>query len=227
MSYTPINWQNGDIITAEKLNKMDRGWDTSYTTLFTETVTTVADGGFNSEYLTYAFAENPPETLTITFDGTDYECQKTEPGYGEFDQDGPDFTNYPFFLMIVVNGYCRLFTETAGTYTISAKTSSVVCSDEFEKAVKTAAGGFLVVHEVDGTLDKTWQEIHDAIILNPVVIVFERDDGVLANYVYQASIRQSASDNYVILTIFEDLYATDSVDGYPSISVEEDEQDVT
>ena len=26
MSYTPINWQTGEIITADKLNKMDNGW---------------------------------------------------------------------------------------------------------------------------------------------------------------------------------------------------------
>ena len=25
MGYTPSNWQNGDVITAEKLNKMENG----------------------------------------------------------------------------------------------------------------------------------------------------------------------------------------------------------
>ena len=45
MSYTPINWQTGDIITAEKMNKMDNGWsvESSSQQLFSETVTTELD----------------------------------------------------------------------------------------------------------------------------------------------------------------------------------------
>ena len=30
MSYTPINWQTGDIITAEKLNNIEEGVENSY-----------------------------------------------------------------------------------------------------------------------------------------------------------------------------------------------------
>lgn len=41
MIYTPINWQNGDTITAEKMNKMDNGWGIGEVELFSETVTLI------------------------------------------------------------------------------------------------------------------------------------------------------------------------------------------
>ena len=42
-----------------------------------------------------------------------------------------------------------------------------------------SGGGVLVLTDTDGTLDKTWQEIHDAMLSGGVTIVIP-DDGVYA-----------------------------------------------
>ena len=43
------------------------------------------------------------------------------------------------------------------------------------------AGGLLIVHDVDGTLDKTWQEIKDA---GFAILNIEDDVGILCNTNY-------------------------------------------
>ena len=35
----------------------------------------------------------------------------------------------------------------------------------------SSGGGVLVVHDVDGTLDKTWQEIHDAMAVGQIPVI--------------------------------------------------------
>ena len=141
MSYTPINWQTGDTITAEKMNKMDNGWGVGTIQLFSETVTTRDSGqGFATSNLSFTASDQPPEMLTVTFNGVDYQLQRIEIddgvfGYGEVGQSGPDFTNYPFFLMIMLSDWAVLYTATAGTYTISATGSGIASSDNFKLAV--------------------------------------------------------------------------------------------
>ena len=140
MSYTPINWQNGDTITAEKMNKMDNGWGVSSSELFSETVLTTAGGQGNSAELTYASTINA-DTIIVTFDSTDYECNKITFGesyfYGGFSTSppGPDFTDYPFFVMSGEGNY--LYTETAGTHTIAVNASAIECGANFVSAVNS------------------------------------------------------------------------------------------
>lgn len=226
MSYTPINWQNGDVITAEKLNKMDRGWDTVETTLFNETVTTVENQGLYGSILSYIFTEEPPETLTITFDGADYQCQRitdTDEGYyyyGELGLDGPDFTNYPFILQVANMYQAVVITETAGTYTISAKTASMVCSDEFEEAVKTAQVGPLLVHinSEPGVLDKTWQEIYNAAPMVYLCINDESVDYFLALTSIkgeEAPYGVSFLNSIYTLNMYHMEFSTESPSGFP------------
>lgn len=158
MTYTPINWQTGDTITAEKLNKMDNGWGVSSTQLFSETVTTTAGSMGNEAQLNYSSAINV-DTLFVTFDGTEYECARIERSsayfYGGFSGSAPDFSEYPFFIYSDGNGN-TIYTENIGTYAIAASTASIEISSSFDSAV-VLAGGFEVV---SGTT--TFQEACDA-----------------------------------------------------------------
>lgn len=160
MAYTPINWQNGDTITAEKLNKMDNGWGIESTQLFSETVTTaVGEGGSPEAQLAYSNIIDA-DSLTVVLDGTEYECQRIDGGrsyfYGGYDLGTgfPDFTTYPFFIL---SGSTNLLvTETAGEHTVAASTASIETSSSFDSAV-VLAGVFEVVQ---GTT--TFQEACDA-----------------------------------------------------------------
>ena len=138
MAYTPINWQTGDTITAEKLNKMDNGWGIESTPLLSETVTTTAGSDGNSATLAYTGTASP-DVMSITFDGVDYNCAKQELGsnylYGA--SDPSDFTAYPFALGCV-GGEWWLYTQTAGEHTVSASTESLQTSDDFKSAVNSA-----------------------------------------------------------------------------------------
>lgn len=145
MAYTPINWQTGDTITAEKLNRCDNGWGVESTQLFSETVTTADDGeGFNVGTLAYASTIDA-DTLAVTFDGTDYECNRIDAFgshfYGGFNN-GPDFTEYPFFIDVEPEGN-MLYTQTAGTHTVTAVTLATVTSTAFNNAVITSMGNGL------------------------------------------------------------------------------------
>lgn len=85
------------------------------------------------------------DTITVTFDGTDYECTMSDMrgvyAYGGVGPDGLDFTDYPFALASAINvgGTNQLFTETAGTHTVAASGSSLQTSADFAAAVSMAS----------------------------------------------------------------------------------------
>lgn len=170
MSYTPINWQTGDTITAEKLNKMDNGWrvETSGGVLFSETVTTELEPGYPDDpaWGDFAYSEHiTADTITVTFDGVDYTCTKMYSEgsnvYGGWD-DGADFTNFPFAILSDP-GENAVCTATAGTHTVSvsATTKTIETSTDFEEAVgsvvDTSTMPFLCVSNVT-----TMREINEA-----------------------------------------------------------------
>ena len=149
MAYTPINWQTGDTITADKLNRCDNGWGYESTQLFSETVTTEVDEyapddpAFAS--LTYS-TQITADTLIVTFDGVDYTCPKNALGastaYGGMSDSGPDFTDYPFAITsapaLFGGGFFNtLYTQTAGEHTISVVASTMQTSPAFEAAVNS------------------------------------------------------------------------------------------
>lgn len=185
MSYTPIGWQTGDTITAEKLNKMDPGWGVSSTqeTLCNETVTTAYDSeqGMNLGMLTYS-TPITADVLLITFDGVEYECHAMSVGggtsYGGMTEQGPDFSVYPFMLY---SGYGAngIYTETAGTYTIKidAVETTYDVSTAFTTVVNSVAPVFRAYAEAT-----TWQEVHDAVKAGKIVYIIkdtEIDDNEL------------------------------------------------
>lgn len=144
MAYTPINWQTGDVITAEKLNKMDNGWGITSAQLFSETVTTVNDGSENIGNLTYTALIDAP-TITVTFNGSDYVCERHAAigdsySYGaEIGMGSTDFSEYPFYIS-TMDGDNSIATETAGTYTVAVSAPAVETSTNFANAVKNVAG---------------------------------------------------------------------------------------
>lgn len=137
MAYTPINWQTGDTITAEKMNKMDNGWSVDSTQLFSETVTTTDQGGMNGGALSYSTLIDSA-SIVVTFNGTDYTCTRIEfygaYYYGGFTEQGPEFSVYPFALESSPQGNV-LYTQSAGNYTVSATGNSVEISENFSNVV--------------------------------------------------------------------------------------------
>lgn len=86
----------------------------------------------------------------------------------------------------------------------------------------SSSGGVLVVTETyDGnhsTLNKTWQEIHDAVVGGQMVVFqFTNDDGIFWNYLSSV---ESVSGYYAV-NVFNSgslanvNYGTDSANGYP------------
>ena len=70
-------------------------------------------------------------------------------------------------------------------------------------------GGVLVVHDEDGTLDKTWKEIHDAPF---AVLKFEEFDG----FEVRPLTSVTSGDAFYAAFTDEFVYETDNENGYPS-----------
>lgn len=165
MAYTPINWQTGDTITAEKMNKMDNGWGVENTQLFSETATTEASEYGNEAVLTYSQLINA-ETITVTLDGNTYTCQRIQMsegyGYGGVNSSWEyDFSQYPFAI-VSDNGENIFATQTAGTHTVSAIVETVEVSDEFGKA-----RGFWIDTEKITIAEETVTTSQDASLPSP------------------------------------------------------------
>ena len=162
MAYTPINWQNGDTITAEKMNKMDNGWGAVDAQLFSETVTTSGDGMYSASLAYTGLIEDG--TIPVTYDGTSYTCPRIEAFgayfYGGFSEQGPDFSVYPFALQSSSEFGNTIFTKTAGNHTVAVVGKTVEVSNDFEKAVAVAMPetSFQIIRG-----QTTWQEAFDAL----------------------------------------------------------------
>lgn len=143
MAYTPINWQTGDTITAEKMNKMDNGWGVENTQLFSESVTTTADPEYPDDpafgELSYA-TQITADTLKVKFDGTDYICTKISATIGSVYGDD-SFEDYPFVLESNSMGRNTLITQTAGTHTVVAVAETTEISDAFSATVDGVVAG--------------------------------------------------------------------------------------
>lgn len=234
------DWTIGDAPSGGG-GSADVGWTVSEsapTVLCSESVTTAGDYGFISGPMTYSTFIDA-DTIVVTFNGTEYECSKTiingANAYGGVGANGPDFSEYPFAIQSE-DGYDNtLFTETAGTYTISisAPTETVETTENFRNAVNSVLGDgvFVVGGTVDPetddiTLNKTWQEIYDAFedgkAIIPAVYEYFTDDGV-GYYIRLNQIRTVyEADGYYVEAMtstgdIESLVA-DTANGYPTIT---------
>lgn len=77
-------------------------------------------------------------------------------------------------------------------------------------------GGALIVNDVNGTLDKTWKEIHD----NPSAVI-KADVGHQTTVFHIAVIAEEEGSyalvafSYDMNNILSEVYVTHSIDGYP------------
>lgn len=144
MSYSPHTWVDGEALTASKMNALEQavasgsGGGTSYTTLYEGSVTT--EQGITSAV---GIIEDSPEsladTIKVTFNGTEYTCEKNgNYSYGATASGGVfDFSEYPFQLALAFEGGYELVTETAGTYTLKIEASQSGGSSDFSTAEVT------------------------------------------------------------------------------------------
>jgi hypothetical protein len=116
--------------------------------------------------------------------------------------------------------------ELTGEYTsarIRLEPVEVYTSDAFRAAVSktapkasggggTSGGGVLVVTDTDGTLDKTWQEIHDALLGGGAVLEYsdDEDSAFVIDSVYPGK------DNYIVSTVEGRTYSSSTKSGYPT-----------
>lgn len=189
MAYTPINWQTGDTITAEKMNKMDNGWsvESSNTTLCEESVTTaVGQMGLPEAVLSYSNVINATRIL-VTLNGVTYTCPKMEANgqefYGGFDMEAnaPDFTDFPFFIWSM-GGTNTLYTQSASTYAIKIvePSETIEVSDDFQTIINSLRVSEIFIAT---ELKTTWQEIFDAMTTNKAVYVKETATDSVAFYI--------------------------------------------
>lgn len=228
MSYSPTTWQNGDTITAAKLNNMEsgitageNGWEVTTNTLFSESITTAGSSPAPVANLAYTTLISA-DPLTVTFEGTDYTPPVAEMGgmyaYGDVGGGGPDFTNYPFY--IVSTGAANMvYTENEGTYSISARASSVTTTADFAEAVAVASSPEIFVATKNVT---TWQEVHDAVAAKKLAFVYEESGSDLLCY---PVLSVTSGGSYEVATAYVSMggisaryYQADTADGpiYPN-----------
>lgn len=186
MAYTPINWQNGDTITAEKMNKMDNGWGAVDAQLFSGSITMIDSDGFHYAELPYSgFID--ADSLTVTFDGTEYVCPKTS--QSEFNSYGAsgDYSVYPFGISSDTGGN-YINTQTGGTHSVTVVATNTEVGDEFKTAVAKADPSFQIVLG-----QTTWEEAHNALNNGRDVYVLY-DNGDKASFLYVGS---NQSGDYV------------------------------
>lgn len=165
--------------------------------LTNETVTTVAQNGFNVGFFSYKQLINA-ETIRVTFDGVEYDCPRIAfddySMYGGVNPDTymPDFSQYPF--SILSNGTDnQIVTETAGTYSIKIEgmQEAVTTTQCFEKAVRSITSPLVVkascapsegTGSVPSILDASPSEIQDAVKTR--VVVVEDPHGNLYSVLY-------------------------------------------
>lgn len=199
MTYTPINWQTGDTITAEKMNKMDNGWSVSQSTqqLFSGSVTTEDDGGEAWGTLPYNGVITA-DSLAVTFAGVLYDCPRQAAAfgavYGGWDGSAVDFSEIPFAIFTSGN---EIMTANVGTFAISAAVASdsVEASAEFQRAV-AYAGALVATANVT-----TWQEVYDAMSAGKVVFVKVED---VSGTVEHRHVLLASSSGYEVFAAYAD-----------------------
>ena len=145
MSYTPINWQTGDQITAEKMNKMDNGWSVSSAlqTFYDGDITTT-DANNREALITSSAEFATASELKVTLNNVEYNLTGFDDGgYWTWGAPYGDFSQYSFSIYISNENTAATFvSQTAGTYAlkIEANGTSVETSADFQSAVKSVAG---------------------------------------------------------------------------------------
>lgn len=84
-------------------------------------------------------------------------------------------------------------------------------ADDIESAA--AGGGIFTIGNDGRNLDKTWQEIFDAMKANMICVCFQND--VDASVIMEIVTNASTEDDKYIITTNESEFATTDANGYP------------
>ena len=198
-------------------------------TLAEETVTTTKkseESSFAEGKITF---EKPitADTIHVTFNGTEYDCEKVEAYGTEFYGAVPgqteswDWSQYPFCLN---PSHGIIATQTAGTYQVKvdALVETVEVTDCFKKAVNASS---IVVHSGESSTDKTWQEVQDALVKEaPVYYAGTYRHGSASKLVNGVALALIYAAEEIIDTKTGDVsYAVRGVDGLYLVADAKDE----
>lgn len=70
----------------------------------------------------------------------------------------------------------------------------------------SGGGGVLAVHDEDGTLDKTWREIIDAVASTGAVIVWENDGTVMSTHIITSCEENLFTQKFIVSVADTDSY---------------------
>ena len=135
--YNDVDIQSVDgVIQTVKVNGEDVGGGSSWRTVFEGSVTT--ETLFDIARAIIQDYELNADTIKVTFDGAEYECEKNADGsYGAvMGEISYDWSEYPFSL-INTEGGLEFTTESAGTYTLKIEEQSGGGSSDFSTAEVT------------------------------------------------------------------------------------------
>ena len=104
-----------------------------------------------------------------------------------------------------------------GGFYIDDETLSL--SDDNKLSVKgggSGGGDVLVVSDTNGTLDKTWQEMHDA----PVVVIYKENG--MRSFLFSTIVSEITGYSCIFIMLGDDglvptIYSAESADGYPHL----------
>lgn len=173
MSYTPTEWATGDVVTAEKLNKLENGVEQAVelpsatladagkvltverdasgtpSVLFEETEVTLTS---EAPFVAIANANTDlfvvGNSVTITIDGTDYTGEIVDDS-GEI---GAGFSNMSTLLYTDAMGEPALYFvyQTPGTYTISATIVAVTATAAWDNAPTLPIKCYKILSDTQG-----------------------------------------------------------------------------
>lgn len=83
-----------------------------------------------------------------------------------------------------------------------------------------SGGGVLAVHDVNGTLDKTWQEIADAVATTGAAVVYGSGDHVSGASTVINCGENLLSEKFFVNAGRIDTYEASSASGYPTYADE-------
>lgn len=93
--------------------------------------------------------------------------------------------------------------------------------NHMEDGIANADGGVMVINDTDNTLDKTWQEIYDA-MAQGILCVVRKDEGTLEGGIeaYIVTLVYLSIDEYRVGISKDEIpYSASSATGYPKISI--------
>lgn len=172
MSYEKTTWQNGDTITAEKLNNIENGIETASGFECTSIEETLFEGSvesstsYNGAYCSNVIIQNDDLTsdvVKVIFNNVEYTAEKGTfynfkyygaPFNGGFNSSS--FSTYPFSVFSDGNGF-KVATAQLSTndVVVISVTDSVETSDCFERAVKKLIPKNVVDYGITGLVENS------------------------------------------------------------------------